>query len=78
VTQFPPLKLVAIWCLIPSYLLGGGLVGYGLDRWLGTFPLFLAAGMVVGFALAVRDLLRLRDEVFTRKPPGGEGHAPGA
>mgnify|MGYP005810131839 CR=1 FL=1 len=74
-TRFPPLKLVAIWCLIPSYLLGGGLIGYGLDRWLHTFPFLLGAGMVVGFSLAIRDLLKLRDEMFGKKPPGDEHHA---
>lgn len=59
-----PLKLIAIWSLIPSYLLAGGLIGYGLDRWLHTFPFIMGAGILVAFALAIRDMLRLRDEVF--------------
>ncbi len=61
-------KAVAVWSLIPSYMLAGGLLGYGLDRWLHTFPLFTGAGLVVAFGFAVRDLLRLRDEVFGKKP----------
>jgi len=61
------LKLVGIWSLIPSYTLAGGLIGYGLDRWLGTFPLVTAAGIVVAFGFAIRDMLRLRDEIFSRK-----------
>lgn len=59
-----PLKLIAIWSLIPSYSLAGGLIGYGLDRWLRTFPFITGAGIVIAFALAIRDMLRLRDEVF--------------
>lgn len=61
------LKLVGIWSLIPSYTLAGGLIGYGLDRWLGTFPLVTGAGIVVAFGFAIRDMLRLRDEIFERK-----------
>lgn len=68
----PPgfLKLVAIWSLIPSYSLAGGVVGYGLDRWLHTFPLFTGAGIIVGFGFAIRDMLHLRDEIFGGKPKG--------
>jgi hypothetical protein len=58
-----PLKLLAVWSLIPSYTLAGGLVGYGLDRWLHTFPLVTAAGILVAFGFAIRDMLRLRDEM---------------
>jgi len=61
-----PLKLIAIWSLIPSYSLAGGLIGYGLDRWLHTFPLITGAGIVIAFALAIRDMLRLRDDVFDK------------
>lgn len=63
-----PLKAIAIWSLIPSYSLAGGLIGYGLDRWLHTFPLLMGAGIIVAFALAIRDMLRLKDEVFDKKP----------
>ena len=61
------LKLVAVWSLIPTYSLAGGLIGYGLDRWLHTFPVFTGAGIVVAFGFAIRDMLRLRDEIFDRK-----------
>lgn len=64
-----PLKLIAIWSLIPSYTLAGALIGYGIDRWLTPFPLFTAAGIIIGFALAIRDMLRLKDEM------GGGGGA---
>ncbi len=65
---FRPLKLVAVWSLIPSYTLAGGLIGYGLDRWFHTFPIMLGAGIMVAFALAIRDMLKLRDEIFGKKP----------
>jgi F0F1-type ATP synthase assembly protein I len=56
------LKVIAIWSLIPSYLLAGGGIGYGLDRWLKTFPYITGIGLLVGFCLAVRDMLRLKQE----------------
>lgn len=61
------LKLIAIWSLIPTYSLAGGLIGLGLDRWLHTFPLITGAGLLIAFGLAIRDMLKLRDEVFERK-----------
>lgn len=61
------LKLVAVWSLIPSYSLAGGLIGYALDRWLHTFPLATGAGIVVAFGFAIRDMLHLRDEIFGKK-----------
>lgn len=61
------LKLLGIWSLIPSYTLAGGLIGYGLDRWLGTFPLATGIGIVVAFGFAIRDMLRLRDEIFGKE-----------
>lgn len=61
------LKLIAIWSLIPTYSLAGGLIGLGLDRWLHTFPILTGAGLLIAFGLAIRDMLKLRDEVFQRK-----------
>jgi len=61
------LKLLTIWSLIPTYSLAGGLIGYGLDRWLHLFPILTGCGIAIGFAFAIRDMLRLRDEVFGRK-----------
>lgn len=62
------LKLIAVWSLIPTYSLAGGLIGLGLDRWLHTFPFLTGAGLVVAFGFAVRDMLKLRDEIFDKKP----------
>ncbi len=62
-----PLKLIAVWSLIPTYSLAGGFIGYALDRWLHTFPFVTGAGIIVAFGLAIRDMLRLKDEVFGRR-----------
>ncbi len=39
-------------------LLVGTALGYGLDRWLGTEPLFLLVGIGLGFAAGLRNLAR--------------------
>ena len=56
------LKIVAVWSLIPSYIAGGGAIGFGLDKWLTTFPYLTGAGILVAFSLAVRDMMRLKKE----------------
>ncbi len=56
------LKVIAVWSLIPSYLVGGGVIGYGLDRFFHVFPYLTSAGLLIALMLAVRDMLRLRDE----------------
>ena len=66
-TAMKPIKVIAVWSLIPSYLAAGGVIGYGLDRLLHTFPLIMTAGLISGFALAIRDMLKLRNEVFDKK-----------
>lgn len=41
----------------------GSLLGLGLDRWLGTQPWFLLAGIGLGFAAGLRNIMRsLNDE----------------
>jgi F0F1-type ATP synthase assembly protein I len=61
------LKLIAIWSLIPSYSIVGGAIGYGLDRWFLTFPYITGVGILIAFSLAVRDMLRLREEMSGKK-----------
>jgi ATP synthase protein I len=45
---------------------GGGLIGWLLDRWLGTAPWIMLAMLFLGFGLAVRNVMRVsktgRDE----------------
>jgi ATP synthase protein I len=54
--------------------LGGGFIGYLLDRWLGTWPfLFLLmffAGAAAGMLNAYRYIQRANE---WQEPPGGEG-----
>lgn len=45
----------------------GCLLGLGLDRWLGTQPLFLLIGMGLGFAAGLRNLMRSANK--------GNGHS---
>ncbi|WP_375205331.1 AtpZ/AtpI family protein [Hyphococcus sp.] len=40
----------------------GCLIGLGLDRWLGTSPLFLLVGIGVGFAAGVLNVARAMKE----------------
>jgi len=54
------LRVIATWSLIPSYLVAGGLIGYGLDRWWHSFPYVTGACLLLALALSVRDMLRLR------------------
>ena len=64
------LRITTIVSVIPAYLAGGALIGYVCDRLFGTFPFLIAAGLLGGLILGVRDLLRLRDEF---KVKGGHG-----
>lgn len=56
------LRVVSLWSLIPAYLLAGGFFGYLLDRWLGTFPFAMGVGLIIALVLAVRDMMRMREE----------------
>jgi hypothetical protein len=55
-------RALAVWSLIPSYMLAGGLLGYLADRLVGVFPYITGAGLLAALVMAVRDMLRLRDE----------------
>lgn len=54
------LRLIAVWSLVPSYAIAGGLLGYLLDTWLDTFPYLTGLGLLLALVLAVRDIYRLR------------------
>jgi F0F1-type ATP synthase assembly protein I len=55
------LRVIAIWSLVPAYLLAGAFLGWLFDRWLGTWPLGIAIALFIALGFAVRDMLRLRD-----------------
>lgn len=42
--------------------LGGGLIGWVLDRWLDTSPIFLLVLVFLGFAVAFRNIYRISKE----------------
>ncbi len=47
--------------LVAGGAFAGGLIGYFLDRWLHTKPWLMIVFGAVGFAVAVRDMLRRLD-----------------
>lgn len=57
------LRIIAVWSLIPSYLVAGGFLGFLADRAVGSFPYITGLALLAALVLAVRDMLRLRDEM---------------
>jgi len=55
------LRVIAVWSLIPAYLLAGAFLGWFIDAWFQTFPYGIGIGLIVALVFAVRDMLRLRD-----------------
>ena len=55
------LSVIAVWSLIPAYVLAGAFLGWLVDRWLGTWPYGIGIGLMIALGLAVRDMIRLRD-----------------
>ena len=51
------LALELPFVMILGVLIGGG-IGYLIDRWLHTSPVFMLVGGLLGFAGAVWDILR--------------------
>jgi F0F1-type ATP synthase assembly protein I len=49
--------------LFSSNILGGILVGYLLDRWLGTGPWLVITGIVLGLTSAVIGLIRVMNRL---------------
>jgi ATP synthase protein I len=52
--------------------LGGGLLGWLLDRWLGTAPWLLLLLMFAGFGAGVMNVLRIA-KIPAGRAPGDEG-----
>lgn len=59
------LRVIAVWSLIPAYMLAGAMFGWLLDQWLDTFPFGVGIGLILALGLATRDMLRLRDEIYS-------------
>ena len=48
---------------------GGGLIGWLIDRWAGTTPWVMLAGLFFGFGLAVRNVMRIAKQ-GPKRPEG--------
>ena len=55
------MRLIAIWSIVPAWLIAGAFLGWLVDLWLDTFPYGVGIGLIVGLVLSVRDVMRLRD-----------------
>ena len=63
------LRIMTVWSVIPMYLISGGLLGWGADYLLHTWPFGVAIGLLAGLVFAVRDSMRLRKEFHRPKEP---------
>ena len=65
-----PNPTTRIWSLMFSHLIGapagGGIIGWGLDSLLGTFPTFFLVMLFVGFGVGVVNVMRI-----SKTPSGG-------
>ena len=55
------MRLVAIWSIVPAWLIGGAFLGWLADLWLHTSPYGIGIGLLVGLILSVRDMMRLKN-----------------
>ncbi len=55
------MRVIAIWSIVPAYMLAGMFLGWIADSVLHTSPYGIGVGLIIGLILAVRDMLRLRD-----------------
>ena len=54
---------LAVVTLFSSNILGGILIGYLLDRWLGTGPWLIITGIVMGLTGAIIGLIRVMNRL---------------
>ena len=58
-----PNPTTRIWQLMFSHLIGapagGGIIGWGLDTLLGTFPIFFLVMLFLGFGVGVVNVMRI-------------------
>jgi hypothetical protein len=55
------LRVIAVWSIVPAYLLAGAFLGWIADYFLHTSPYGVGVGLLVALVVAVKDMLRLRD-----------------
>lgn len=72
-----PLGEAAAWTVL-AYLISGpalyGGLGWAVDRWLGTSPVFVMVGIVGGMALALY-VVWVRYGAHDRRPPAASSDA---
>ena len=56
-------QTLAVVTLFSSNILGGILIGYLLDRWLGTGPWLIITGIVMGLTGAIIGLIRVMNRL---------------
>ena len=57
------LRVIAVWSLVPAYMLAGAFLGWIVDIWAHTSPFGIGIGLLVALGFAVRDMIRLRDSL---------------
>jgi ATP synthase protein I len=56
-------QTLVVVTLFSSNILGGILIGYLLDRWLGTGPWLIITGIVMGLTGAIIGLIRVMNRL---------------
>jgi ATP synthase protein I len=56
-------QTLTVVTLFSSNILGGILVGYLLDRWLGTAPWMVITGITLGLTSAIIGLVRIMNRL---------------
>jgi len=55
------LRVIAVWSIVPAYLVAGAFLGWVFDKIFHTFPFGLGVGLLLALVWAVHDVIRLRD-----------------
>jgi ATP synthase protein I len=50
-----------------SGVLVGSLIGYGIDRWLGTLPWAMIVCLFIGMAAGIRNMMRSAREIESKE-----------
>lgn len=66
--------MASLWTEILASILGLGLVGWLLDRWLGWFPWLTVTGLIIGSIGGVYNAVRKAQRVFGHDE--GDDHKP--
>lgn len=62
------------WAAVADLIAAAGMwaaIGYGLDRWLGTWPILFVIGAIVGYAAGIYVLWLKAKQKLERATTGG-------